>query len=186
MKSNICNDCGKCCKNEPILILEEEYIRILPYITQPELVIYDDNEKRWILGTGEKPCFALGQNGCRIPYKLRPIICRLFPYTIDSHNPFIVAPSRHCPKYKCFNFDIKLLYKDLVEHILMSSKLFLLHSCKNCTLYDNLSTAERCNCKINLSLWSNGLLPAYNLTKHVDKIEFIKTNKTSEELLSKI
>ena len=103
MKSEICAGCGKCCTDQEFPLFEEEYVRIQPYLKNRPPIEMENGLIKF--ATGKEPCPALDADGCRIPYKKRPNVCKLFPF-IPKLNPPGIFPSVTCPRYKKFTGDL--------------------------------------------------------------------------------
>ncbi|MGA2912336.1 MAG: YkgJ family cysteine cluster protein [Methanoregula sp.] len=100
----ICSGCGKCCSTERFELFDEEYERIKPYLKHP---LTEKKGFLWIFATGKDPCPALDTDGCRIPYKKRPAVCRMFPYVLEKiyiqNKAFDISLSRKCLHYRLFS-----------------------------------------------------------------------------------
>ena len=78
-----CNNCGKCCKTEPIEIVNYELARITSRLN----ISKTKYKKKYVtskhyygvkVNTIKKPCPHLKNNLCEI-YDIRPLVCKLYP-----------------------------------------------------------------------------------------------------------
>jgi Fe-S-cluster containining protein len=105
VKNKICSTCGKCCIKEEFHLWNEEYERIQPYLKEP---LVRKDRLFWYFATGKAPCPALDVDGCRIPYKKRPVACRMFPYVLEKQTftskgwVMDVSRSRKCRHWRTF------------------------------------------------------------------------------------
>ncbi|MEZ4319995.1 MAG: YkgJ family cysteine cluster protein [Myxococcota bacterium] len=106
-----------CCQDTEILLSEGDLARIAAHtgrtdfhetvpVANPEYAP-DDSDPTWRSGfhaDGTRPvlrhaaggdCTFLGERGCTLPLDVRPLVCRIYPYTHDEHG---VGPvSTQCP-----------------------------------------------------------------------------------------
>jgi Fe-S-cluster containining protein len=80
-----CKNCGVCCKIQPpeVDLNEQKQIESKGYqkfLTEP-----DEAGLRWIKRKKDGSCFFLENNKCKI-HNVRPVICRLEPFTIVDYN----------------------------------------------------------------------------------------------------
>jgi len=117
MSNVICKKCkGHCCKNEEFKLSIPEYLRVRPYLRY-ETTRYDVGTMNFAEGGG-KSCPALGDKGCLIPKKLRPITCRMFPMTIegrDRNGQTVLMISGRCPHRTRFRLSEKSMNCTLLE-----------------------------------------------------------------------
>lgn len=59
------------------------------------LTVDPDGRRRVLKRTPEKRCFMLAENGCVLPMRIRPLICRLHPYTYREADISGIDPT--CP-----------------------------------------------------------------------------------------
>jgi len=106
----LCKDCGRRCCTRPALTTDE-YLVMHHYVGNARLQEFNPKfmeNNVWMFRTGT--CPALTDKGCIMPYKVRPLMCRLFPWlsipvytdTVeDVHNELVLMVSR-CPKWQEF------------------------------------------------------------------------------------
>jgi Fe-S-cluster containining protein len=80
-----CNNCGACCRIQPpeVDLNEQKQIEAKGYkgfLTSP-----DEAGLRWIKRKKDGSCIFLENNKCKI-YSVRPVICKLEPFTIADYN----------------------------------------------------------------------------------------------------
>lgn len=116
-----CYQCSRngtsCCQGTQILLTTGDVVRITrflgafdfftfevpdPNYTDPgddpawlTLTIRPDGRRRVLKRTADKSCIMLADNGCRLPLSLRPLICRLHPYTYTEADISGIDPT--CP-----------------------------------------------------------------------------------------
>lgn len=88
-----CKKCGQCCKNPPIVILtKNDIFRMAKHFKKSYRNILDEYTRNAISAEGAKvlsikytkPCMFLDEsNECKI-YKVRPVICTLYPFLTSN------------------------------------------------------------------------------------------------------
>jgi len=115
-----CATLGKtCCQTHEVLLTRGDQVRIAAYTGRTDFwehrtpadrsyVEQDDdpNWLRWAFNSdGSRPilkrqpngdCRFLGRNGCTLPMEIRPLVCRLYPYTYSERG--IVGFVEECPR----------------------------------------------------------------------------------------
>ncbi len=80
-----CTNCGSCCHIQPpeVDLNEQKEIEAKGYknfLSEP-----DETGLRWIKRKKDGRCLFLENNKCKI-YEVRPVICKLEPFTITDYN----------------------------------------------------------------------------------------------------
>ncbi len=98
---------GSCCEKKEILVTQGDLLRISQYtgsfdfhefrVPQDPAYLDQDDDPNWntytvneqgarrvLKTTGDLACLFLGEAGCRLPYEVRPLVCRLFPYSYNE------------------------------------------------------------------------------------------------------
>jgi Fe-S-cluster containining protein len=70
------------------------------------LTIRPDGQRRVLKRTLDKSCTMLGESGCLLPMAVRPLICRLHPYTYTEAGISGVDPA--CPISRELDFSVVL------------------------------------------------------------------------------
>lgn len=116
-----CYHCSRngtsCCQGTQILLTTADVMRIARFLgafhfftfeepdlayrdpgddtAWPTLTIFPDGRRRVLKRTPGKSCTMLAENGCLLPVSVRPLICRLHPYTYTEADISGVDPT--CP-----------------------------------------------------------------------------------------
>jgi len=107
MENDLCLDCGECCKFEKFTITDIEYQQIKSFLNRK---IHKNKQGMWKFTNGKTSCPALSERGCKIPHEIRPYVCRMFPFIVESFDvPLKFSISLHCPKNIQFK---KLIFGD--------------------------------------------------------------------------
>lgn len=145
---------GSCCRKKEILLTRGDRARISAYVgnddfhelrvpVDPAYLEQDDDpnwnawtlnergERRQLKVREDRSCLFLAETGCALPYEIRPIVCRLFPFTYNEGG--ILDVERECPTellapgetlMECLGMDQEkarrwheLLYSELREHV---------------------------------------------------------------------
>jgi Fe-S-cluster containining protein len=108
-----------CCQGTEVLVTEGDRVRIRAFTGRddfwaddwPRDPAYcdDGSDPGWVRAfhvDGSRPvlnhrpgtldCTFLGPQGCTLPYDVRPLVCRLFPYAYDEHG-VDPTPMSLCP-----------------------------------------------------------------------------------------
>ncbi len=115
-KECLCVKCAKlvgktCCQNMEIYVTPGDTARITEYTGQSGFyeflkpspayseqeddpiwkayVFRSDGTRRILKRTDEGNCIFLTLNGCRLSTEIRPLLCRLYPYTFDADNIYL-------------------------------------------------------------------------------------------------
>jgi Fe-S-cluster containining protein len=134
--NDVCKECGLCCKREHIDIFSEEYALIKPFLKKPLVKAGLKNcfgpYESWLLSDGNG-CPLLGEKGCKLPYKLRPFPCRIYPYHFKriGDDPVFLRTNQ-CPEYEHFRksaavaHELNLEWKKLMKLMDCPTKEILL------------------------------------------------------------
>ncbi len=123
-KENLCAKCARiretCCQNTDIYVTLGDIDRIRRSTQQqdffeyraprnPDYLDQDDDPcwrdhviqtdgKRRVLKKSESGCCFLGKTGCILPMEVRPLVCRLHPFTYTATG-LDAEPDPECPSY---------------------------------------------------------------------------------------
>jgi hypothetical protein len=175
--NSICKECKICCnKYKLYYISEEEYIKLEPFIRNTNIIIekpkYLKNMKKnkenlYKLAYYDTNCKLLTENGCILPYEVRPNICRVFPYNYE-HIPLNIEeshykPTTDCPHCEKFVLNTSIINEFLKHTIEQVKELGERENCKYCGEYKE----KRINCQVNKGV--NNLITNYlKLIRQVD------------------
>jgi len=109
---------GSCCHNKDILLTRGDLMRISQftgdfsfhelrppfdpaYLDQDDdpnwntYTVNENGERRVLKVDSGNTCLFLTETGCRLPYEVRPLVCRLFPFSYNEHG--LLAVEDECP-----------------------------------------------------------------------------------------